>query len=96
MMACPTVAGSGTKTHAVSRNPCFCRIPASAIANRAKSHSSSPRLDRSQFTVIKERAPQPEHATNLRATPCGGNGEPNRRALVGEKPRTYETGVVGG
>jgi hypothetical protein len=41
---------------------------------------------------MEERAPQPEHAINLRAMPRGGNSEPNPRALVGEKPRSYKTG----
>ena len=31
--------------------------------------------------AIKERTPQPGHAINLHALPCGGNNEPNRRAL---------------
>jgi hypothetical protein len=42
--------------------------------------------------VIEERAAQPGPAINLRAMPCGGNGEANRRALVNEKPWTYKTG----
>ena len=37
-------------------------------------------------------AAQPGPAINLRAMPCGGNGEANRRALVNEKPWTYKTG----
>jgi|SRR5271157_599830 len=37
--------------------------------------------------VINEATPQPGHAVNLRALPCGGNDEPNRRALAGAKNR---------
>jgi hypothetical protein len=36
---------------------------------------------------IRIRAPQPGHATNLRAMPCRGNGEPNRRVRAGTKSR---------
>ena len=45
-----------------------------------------------EVAVIKEQAPQLGHAINLHAMPRGGNGEPNRPALVGEKPRTYKPG----
>jgi hypothetical protein len=44
-----------------------------------------------EVAVIKERALQLGHAINLPATPRAGNSEPNRRALVGEKPWTYKT-----
>jgi hypothetical protein len=52
--ACPAAAGSGIKTQDLSRNRCFCRIRASAIANRAKPRSSSLGLDRSKFTLTKK------------------------------------------
>jgi len=43
--------------------------------------------------VIKERAPQPGHAVNLHAMPCGGNSEPSLRVLTGgKKPRTSHSG----
>jgi hypothetical protein len=45
-----------------------------------------------EVAVIKERAPQPGQAINLRAMPRGGHSEPNRPALLGEKPPTYKTG----
>jgi len=44
--------------------------------------------------VIKERTPQPGHAINLRAMPCGGNSEPSRRALAGAKCRGPHTAKV--
>ena len=37
--------------------------------------------------IIKKPTPQPGHAINLRAKQCGGNSEPNGRALAGAKGR---------
>jgi len=43
--------------------------------NRKASHGHE------DVAVMKERTPKPEHAVNLHAMLCGGNSEPNRRAL---------------
>jgi len=45
--------------------------------NRKVSHGDE------DVVVIKEPAPQPGHAVNLRATPRGGNSEPYWRARKG-------------
>ena len=44
--------------------------------------------------VPKERTPQPANTINLRGMTCGGNIEPNRRALPGPKNREPRTAEV--
>ena len=56
--------------------------------NRKVSHGDE------DVAVIQELTPRPGHAINLRAMPCGGNTEPNRRALAGVKSRGHQTAEV--
>ncbi|MGA3165818.1 MAG: hypothetical protein ABSF14_06835 [Terriglobia bacterium] len=44
--------------------------------------------------VIKEPTPQPGHTINPRGMPCGGNSEPNWRALASSKSRGPHTAEV--
>ena len=95
---CPAAAGSGRKTQErqckslLLPHPRRCNRQPREVAFLQLAPRSQQIHGHEDVAVIKERAPRPGHAINLHAMPCGGNSEPNRRALVGGKPRSYKTG----
>lgn len=78
----------GWQTHAVNSQPTplllFGGIHPRVLSQQIHSHEG--------VAVIKERAPQPGYAINLRAMPCGGNKEPSRRARAGAKSHPAASG----
>jgi len=66
--------------HIEQRTPAPPPVPSSPVSRKV-SHGHE------NVATIRERAPQPGHAINLRAMPRGGNSEQNRRALAGAKRR---------